>query len=323
VLVSETSNPDPNGEDFCAFGTHRQCLGASWSGGLLRALPPFKGGYNSQAYWINNAGQAVGFAENGVHDASCGSVTPFQVLRFEGAIWEPNGEIRERLPLSGDNVSFALGINEKGEAVGVSGLCSNTSVPPISPASSAPHGVLWGKDGLPIDLKSLGGSFTVPASINDRGEVAGASQSFTDGHIHPFLWTREKGIQDLGAPPGAFVTGVPCCHTINNRGQVVGFSIGPSGPHAFLWEDGAVTDLNTLIPANPGLILQFALSINDSGDIVGFGVTGTGETHGYLATPRQHRTGRDPFVTLPNNIPQLLRQGLSLGGFSPRPVGSR
>jgi len=88
AMVSETCETDPNGEDFCAFGTHCQCLGAIW--------------------------------------------TPSKVLDFEAEIWGPNGAIRELSPLPGDTVGFTFGIDDKGQAVGVSGLCSNTSAPPVS-----------------------------------------------------------------------------------------------------------------------------------------------------------------------------------------------
>jgi probable HAF family extracellular repeat protein len=287
ALLSETSGKDKNNEDFCAFGTHHPCRAAIWKYGLLTALPLLQGGNNSQTYWINDLGEAVGFSETGTYDSSCSIVTPYQVLQFESVIWGPNGNIRELSPLPGDTVSFALGINNRGQAVGVSGLCSNTSVPPISPGSSAPHAVLWDRDGSPIDLGSLtqgGSSFNVPASINDRGEVVGASLA-SDGTIHPFVWTKETGMQDLGEPTGAFVTGIPCCHTINDEGQVVGFSVGASGPHAFLWGHGDMTDLNTLIPADSGWVLQFADSINDRGEVVGFGVNPNGETHGFLLRP--------------------------------------
>jgi probable HAF family extracellular repeat protein len=96
VLFSETSNPAYLNEDFCAFGTHRQCLGAVWKNGVMTALPPLAGGYNSAAYWINNRGQVAGFAENGTADPTC-STTPFQVLRFEAAIWGADGKVRELL----------------------------------------------------------------------------------------------------------------------------------------------------------------------------------------------------------------------------------
>ena len=52
-------------------------------------------------------------------------------------MWGPNGEIRELRPYGSDTVGFAFGINEKGQVVGSSGICSNTSLPPVNPAASA------------------------------------------------------------------------------------------------------------------------------------------------------------------------------------------
>ena len=235
-IVSETSHPAYMGEDFCGFGTHRQCLAAIWKNGIMAALRPIKGGRNSQAYWTNNEGQTAGFAENGIHDSTCS--VPFQVLRFEAAVWQSNGRVSELHPLNGDTVGFAFGINEKGQAVGTSGLCSNTSIPPNN-SVYGPHAVLWEADGSPVNLGSLGGPLpNVATAINDSGEVVGASQ-FTDGTIHPFLWTKATGMQDLGILPGAVVTLPPCCHTINNKGEVVGYSIdGTNGNmRAVLWQN--------------------------------------------------------------------------------------
>ena len=106
AVGSETSKADPNGEDFCQYGTHAQCLGAVWRDGLLRALPTLPGGNNANAFNINNYGQVLGFSENGVTDATCSTGTPHQVQRFEAVIWSADGKIRALPPLPGDNVSF-------------------------------------------------------------------------------------------------------------------------------------------------------------------------------------------------------------------------
>jgi len=288
-LIAETSQADPNGEDFCGFGTHLQCLAAVWRpdsnqplSGTITALALLPGGNNSQAYGVNNRSEVVGFAENGAVDSTC--ITPFLVRRFEAAIWGRNGGIRQLPPLAGDTVSFAFGINDGGEAVGGSGLCSNTSIPPIEP--SAPHAVLWEEDGSPTDLGNLGGTFNLASAINNRGDVDGTAQ-VPDGTLHAFLWTKQTGMRDLGTLPGDFLSIAPCCGTVNDRREVVGFSIpGPGGGgRAFIWQDGVMSDLNDLAPGSP-LYLLAAQAINSRGEIVGIGATPTGELHAFLAIPR-------------------------------------
>jgi probable HAF family extracellular repeat protein len=286
AVISETSDQDPNGEDFCGFGTHRGCLAAVWKKhGVLTPLPVLPGGHNAQAYWLNNHGEVVGFSENGTRDSTC--AVPFQVLRFDAVKWGPGGEIQRLPPLKGDTVAFAFGSNERGQVVGVSGLCSNTSLPPNAPPGG-PHAVLWERDGSVTDLGTLPGGVgnNVATSINDRGEVVGTA-ILSDGTVHAFLWTRQRGMQDLGLPANDFVSVAGCCHTINNRGDVVGFSCpGPlGGCRALLWEDNVPIDLNTLMSAGSPWYLQTASSINDAGEIVGWG-TINGEVHAFLARPR-------------------------------------
>jgi probable HAF family extracellular repeat protein len=320
ALISETSKKDPNGEDFCGFGTNLQCLAAIWKNGRLTALSALPGGANSQAYGLNNSGQVVGFAENGAPDSTCAPGTPFQVRRFKPVIWGPLGEIHELTLPPGDTVGFAFGINNAGQAVGSSGVCAKTSLPPVYP--NGQHAVLWERDGSPTILGNLGGTGNIVATaVNDRGEVTGNSDS-KDGTIHPFVWTRQTGIHDIGAFPGAFVTIAPCCDTINNRGDVVGFWIDEMGPHAFLWRDKVLTDLNQLIPADSPLYLLFSDAINDSGEISGVGVTSAGEMHAFLATPRigedgRAKDGKSP-VVLSEHVREVLRQRLPFGRLRAR-----
>ena len=271
-IISETANPAYGNEDFCSFGTHRQCLGAVWKSGEMTALPPLKGGYNSQAYWMNDQGEVAGFAENDTADKTCATATPSQLLRFEAVVWGENGTPRELRPLKGDTVGYAFVINNLGQAVGVSGVCGSTHVPPITPGMNAPNAVLWERDGSPTYLGTLGGGFNVPAAINNRGEVGGASLA-KDGTVHPFLWTKETGIQDLGAFPGAVVTGIPCCNTLNDSGEAVGLTADSNfNLRAWVWRDHTKTDLNLLIAKDSSLYLQVASSINDSGQIAGQGI---------------------------------------------------
>jgi probable HAF family extracellular repeat protein len=282
-VLSETATFDANGEDFCGFGTKRQCLAAVWKNGNLRALPTIAGGNNSQAYWANNQGEIVGFSETDVFDATCSY--PSQVLRYEGVVWGPNGIKRELRPYANDTVSFGFGINDQGQAIGVSGLCSNVSFPPNYPPAG-PHAVLWQKDGSVVNLGGLDTLSNVAASINNRGDVVGTSE-MSDGTIHSFLWTPKTGTpQDLGTyPSDSFVTVTGCCHTINDKGEIVGFSINSDGMRALVWQSGTPVDLNSLLPEDSSWYLLSAASINDVGQIVGWGINENGDLHAYLATP--------------------------------------
>ncbi len=281
-VLSETALADPNGEDFCGFGTHRQCLAATWRNGVLTALPTLPGGNNSQAYWANNQGQVIGFSETAVQDPTCGSLTPFQVFQYQAVIWQPNGQIQPLSPVAGDSVAFGFGLNDLGQAVGSSGTCANTGLPPLAPNGT--HAVLWQADGTPVDLGNLGGTTNnIAVDVNNEGVVVGNSQ-YTDGTIHPFIWTSTTGMQDLGAFPGAFLTVAGCCHTLNEQNEVVGFSIDNNGMRAFHWQNGDLEDLNSLVPSDSPWYLLQACSINSAGQIIGAGVI-NGTVHAYLATP--------------------------------------
>jgi probable HAF family extracellular repeat protein len=89
---------------------------------------------------------------------------------------------------------------------------------------------------------------------------------------------------DLGTLLGDVVS---VALSINNRTQVVGLSFDASGNvRPVLWQNGGITDLNTLIPAGSPLSLLEALGINDRGQITGYALLiATGEIHGFLATP--------------------------------------
>jgi probable HAF family extracellular repeat protein len=299
---AETSTKDPNNENFCAYFTGLQCLPYVWQFGVITALPTL-GGTNANFGAINNLGAVSGFAENNHRDPDCRpgvaiNGTGPQVLDFEPVIWGPRpGHIRQLPLLPGDTVGIAMGLNDLGQAVGTTGTCANTLIPGFV---AGPHAVLWDIDGSVHDLGNLGGtvniallgSGTVAFAINNLGQVAGHSDLPGDQTSHPFLWTRQTGMVDLGVLDG---DAVGAGLAINNWGDIVGASVtapGPSSgnPRAFLWHKGKMSDLNALIPANSSMYLLTAFSINDAGQIAGFGVVTSGpdagNIHGFLATPR-------------------------------------
>ena len=82
------------------------------------------------------------------------------------------------------------------------------------------------------------------------------------------------------------MTGASCCNTINNRGEMVGFSIDGTtfNSRALVWQGKTPVDLNTLIPKGSPWYLQAADSVNDFGEIVGQGLI-NGQVHAFVAIP--------------------------------------
>lgn len=171
------------------------------------------------------------------------------------------------------------------------------------------HATFW-KDGVTTDLGSLGGGpdvvdFASAANgVNDRGQIVGWSSTLSFSFLcyfgvedgctaHATLWSSSGTIVDLGTLPGDSFS---VASKINFFGQVIGSSAGtaefnlfsPSQVtgRPFVWSQrSGMRDLNTLIPANSGWVLNTATGINFWGQIVGSG-TRNGQSHGFLLTPR-------------------------------------
>src|ERR1017187_3466171 len=333
AVLAESLAKDPKNENFCAYGTGLKCLPFFWQGGMMTPLP-LLGGNNGSIGNINNRGEVVGIAENGNSDPDCPhTVSPSgtgpHVLDFEAVVWGPRqGEIRVLRPLPHYTVGVALWINDLGEAVGASGTCANTGLPPLA---FGPHAVIWERDGTAHDLGNLGGTANMGLSINNQGQVVGAS-TLTDKSMptesHAFLWTKETGkMRDLGTLSGDTAS---AGLGINDGGDVVGASCDADGnPRAYLWRNGVMTDLNTLVPAGSPLFLLFAGAINNRGEIAGWGVTEAGDVHAFLATPSNGPFVSESFspepqgetrrMVLSEDARRQLQQRLPFGRFGGRP----
>jgi len=309
VGLAETSVPDPDGEDMCAFGTKLTCRPFLWRLGHMMALPTL-GGNNGQASAINNRGQIVGISETTVPDSGCPASKPGKII--SPVFWE-KGEVRSLPTLAGDPDGFVQGINNRGQAVGSSGTCANI----------ATHAVLWDND-VAVPLSDLGHDGSDAYAINDRGQIVGYVSSHDGSTIFAAIW-QNGGVTTIPTLPedsAAFATG------INNRGQVVGSTFNSMGwSHGFISQDGVMTDLNTLIPGDSNLFIIAASNINERGQISGMATVlsgpDTGNIHAFLATPAHQSMGRSvaevaptrPQSNLPANVCSHHLQRFGLGQF--------
>ena len=285
--VGQVETSRPNAEDFCGFNAYgfassTACRPFLWQDGVMTKLPTM-GGHNGFANSINNRGVVAGIAETDATDPTPGC----PVHQFEPVVWE-RGRIHSLPPYSGDSDGVAAQVNDKGQVVGASGTCGSFN-PNTGLYLVENHALLW-ENGVATDLGNLGGEGGLAGNhacaLNNHGQVVGHSDLPNDASFHGFLWTRETGMKDLGTLSGDFAS---LALGINDGGVVVGASIGPafSTFRAVLWEKGTVTDLNTLVDANPkNLYLVQGESINSRGEIIGLAVDGAALPHGFLAIPR-------------------------------------
>jgi probable HAF family extracellular repeat protein len=138
-----------------------------WDGKSLKDLGSLPGpdGFFGNAFWINDSGEVVGWADNNIVD--------FPILWKDGAT-------KILGVVAGDTCAHASYINSKGQIVGESGPC------PVGPA----HAFLWEDGGSIIDLNTLvpygsGVHLTSAVTINDRGEIA-AQGLLPNGDQHAF-----------------------------------------------------------------------------------------------------------------------------------------
>jgi probable HAF family extracellular repeat protein len=273
--------------DFCGFKTlglssnGLVCAAFIWQNGMMKKLPTL-GGNNGSSTQINTWGVISGEVENTSPDPGCPQRYEFKPVKWQGS------KTIQLATYPGDPDGVAYAINDAGQVVGSTGTCAPYN-PNFQLAMVPAHPMLWEADGTPRYLGTLGGTGNNPnnanlaININNRGHVVGTSALAGDETGHAFLWTREKGMQDLGTLPGDFGSGAIA---ISDGEQISGISIGPNGPRAFVWQNGSMSDLNDLVRPTP-LHLLFAPAINSSGQIAGIAVdTRNGEVHGFLATPR-------------------------------------
>lgn len=295
-ISASPGNPDICFDEF--FNTFLQCRGFIWQHGVMTDLGTL-GGDNSTVAGdgVNSRAQVVGGAELTTPDPFN---PPFNT--FHAFLW--NRGVMADLGTLGGYRSEAFGINDLGQVVGGADPFSE---PQSSCGGCVPaHAFLW-QSGVMSDLGTLpGANFSFGLVINNQGQIVGRSTLAGDVHVHAVLW-QGTVMSDLDTLPGDTDSDAT---DISPRGQAVGLSCGAISCAAVLWQNGTITDLNTLIPADSDLYLVTAFQINARGQITGTAIQkSTGETHAYLATPTLGgEVHASPKFAVPESVRKLLQR---------------
>lgn len=204
-----------------------------------------------------------------------GNVTEeFDGLVGRAFIWSQTTGMRD-LGTLGGNSAQALAINDAGLVTG------NAQT-----AKGEDHAFLYQPNSRRTsaamrDLGTLGGSSSYGMAINSHNHVVGYSSINSKDNIHAFL-SDGVTMKDLGSLGGKSIA---ADHSValgvNDRDEVVGYSYlapeyqsdSPIGllpvQTGFIYRDGAMIDLNTLIgDASKVYRIHSALAINAKGQIV-------------------------------------------------------
>jgi len=162
-------------------------------------------------------------------------------------LWK-NGVMTD-LGTLGGKYSYGYGVNNKDQVVGESWT---EGVP-----NTYRRAFIW-QDNSIVELASFG-SDSMAYKINDESEAVGDAYSFSFGQWRSF-YSGKGRLTELGSLDGNETD----VYSINERGQVVGFSLKNNGnDHAFLWQDGAMQDLM------PEVNFSRAFDINNEGQVTG------------------------------------------------------
>lgn len=268
-------------------GAERAYVWSAGSGMLDIGAPP--GANEAEGAAINNAGVVTGTA-----------YAPFSVLAFRWSATSGAESLGAFLP-GLDGVSFGDAINDAGLIAGSSAAAGNdrhafiwtrtgglVDIDTLDSADALPIDVgargevagnrlptlgspgyrpfLWTRATGMVDLGTAGGNAAFVLSMTPHLQMAGLI-NFADDTQRAMTWSPATGMRNLGTLGGMFSR----AYDINARGQAVGYAENRAGgDRAFVWtaKTGLQNLNNYLRNAPPGLVLEDALAINDSGAIV-------------------------------------------------------
>lgn len=254
------------------------------------------GGYYSFGNAINDSGLVTGSSD---------VLTTEGYSRERAFVTNGSGQLLDLGTLGDGYFSRGNDINVAGQVTGLSSVNYNGTFG----SDTIYHAFITNSSGTMIDLGSLGGSSSGNA-INDFGQVTGSAETDSIYRInHAFVTSSGGQMIDLDSLSEKYSS---VGRDINNTGQVIGqyqekvvvYDYGRGGEiigqhivggetRNFVTIDGVMVDIDSLLDdsasgwslhGTPGIDYSEVTSINDLGQITGFG-NHNGFQHAFILTP--------------------------------------
>ena len=182
----------------------------------------------AEATAINDSREIVGVS----YDPYTGDEIPTG-FHLDGKTTAPCGKTTEAMPWAINNAGLLIGTSFLGSG-GEAAIECPPLVTIVGPPPSNPSWVNYG------------------FGINDKGQAVGRLAIGPGPEFHPFLYYKGK-TTDLGTLFPGSSSSVAFAFSINQSGVIVGWSAAASGSppvqaEAFVYADGRMVDLNTLLP---------------------------------------------------------------------------
>jgi probable HAF family extracellular repeat protein len=222
-----------------------QTYGFLYAAGAMTALPL---GAWSNANDINNAGVITGTYAGTDGD---GDYQPHAYTYANGVMTDLG----------------TLGYGTYGNAINDLGHVAGTAE--IAGPPNRPTDPFFYSDGVMQNIGNFGGIFSNAWAMNNQDQIVGsAGGESIDGNLYPWrAFLYDHGVmRDLGTMT---YDGNSSAYGINELGQVVGYTDTDSGSKTYLYSDGQMVLLDTLIDPGAGWTITNANGINDLGQIAG------------------------------------------------------
>jgi probable HAF family extracellular repeat protein len=282
--------------NYFFFGNGTESHAVLWRDGTMKDLGTL-GGPDSAAFLINRQGQVAGTSDvDSFINPVTGGPTVHPFLWEHGKMIDLVADAPEGM--FGGTFGIAAWLNDKGQVLGTMNLTGDTTW----------HSFLWDK-GEVSDLGTLGGINTTAQWLTNSGHVSGKSDvtaictACAPGNQkqlhHPFLW-KDGTMIDLGL---LYDDTAGNAYSVNSNDQAVGvtepcYLVNPDDScdghvyHSFLWENGSLVDLQTLVVPGSDIAVSScagceigAYNINDRGEIASQGVLSNGDSRVVLLIP--------------------------------------